>query len=111
MGNLLQPLTTKTALIAVAIALVLGGAMGFFGHRHFFPCPEPDVEAMLALEKQLYEARAERDMALAKADESAFKADSIVYIRETKTIKQYEKRVTDLSLDSLRDILLSEPRD
>ena len=104
-------MTTRNVLIAVAIALVIGTAIGFFGHKHFFPCPKPDTEAMLQLQKQLYETQAERDQAIERANSNAANADSIVYIRETKTIKQYEKRVTDLGLDSIRAILLTEPRD
>ena len=104
-------MTTRNTLIAVAITAVVGTLIGFFGHKHFFPCPEPDTEAMLRLQKQLYETQAERDLAIERANANAANADSIVYIRETKTIKQYEKRATDLGLDSIRAFLLTEPRD
>ena len=104
-------MTTKTTLIAVAVAVVVGAAIGFFGHKHFFPCPEYDPNKELELQQKVYELTAERDMALERANSHGDNADSIVYIRDTKTIKQYEKRVTDVSLDSLQSILLTEPRD
>jgi len=101
--------STRNLIISSAVSLVVGAVAILLLYPRVFPCPGQDISKELELQRLVYELTAERDMAVAKADELSKQADSIVYIRDTKTIKQYEKRLTDASLDSLQSILLSEP--
>lgn len=102
----------KDNLIALSCALGLGVLFGFFLRPLFLPCPEYDITHEMELEAEKAIIQQRYEIAQDSADYWKLRADSIKTdtVTVTKFIRQHEKALRSVGLDSIQDYLISSPR-